>query len=67
MKCSRNHQRFHCLHYAQQTPRDITKYHYNMWPDHGTPEPLSLAIFHSQVFRTNSDEDRSLKSCKSQV
>ena len=38
--------------------RDITQYHYTMWPDHGTPEPLSLAIFHSQMFRTNSDENR---------
>ncbi|XP_078328951.1 putative receptor-type tyrosine-protein phosphatase mosPTP-1 isoform X2 [Crassostrea virginica] len=45
-------------HKEQQMSRDITQYHYTMWPDHGTPEPLSLAIFHSQVFRTNSDENR---------
>ena len=38
--------------------RDIVQYHYTMWPDHDTPEPLNLAVFHSQVLRTSSDENR---------
>ncbi|XP_078330504.1 putative receptor-type tyrosine-protein phosphatase mosPTP-1 [Crassostrea virginica] len=38
--------------------RDITQYHYTMWPDNGTPEPLSLALFHSQVIGKTSDENR---------
>nr|XP_022307759.1 receptor-type tyrosine-protein phosphatase alpha-like [Crassostrea virginica] len=50
--------KFVISHKEQQMSRDITQYHYTMWPDHGTPEPLSLAIFHSEVFRTNSDENR---------
>ena len=67
MKCLQSHLRFHFQHYAQQMPRDIKQYHYNMCPDHGTPEPLSLAIFYNQMFRTNSDENTPPKNCTSQV
>ena len=38
--------------------RDIIQYHYTMWPDHDTPEPLNLAVFHSQVLRRSCDENR---------
>ena len=34
------------------------QYHYTMWPDHGTPEPLNLAVFHSEVLRTSADENK---------
>nr|XP_034320791.1 uncharacterized protein LOC105332872 isoform X4 [Crassostrea gigas] len=34
--------------------RIITQYHYIAWPDHGTPEPLCLLLFHDQVTRTNN-------------
>ena len=37
---------------------DIMQYHYTMWPDHGTPEPLNLAVFHSEVLRTSADENK---------
>ncbi|XP_061190825.1 receptor-type tyrosine-protein phosphatase T-like [Saccostrea echinata] len=32
--------------------RIVTQYHYTAWPDHGTPEPLCLVIFHDHVTRT---------------
>ena len=38
--------------------RDIMQYHYTMWPDHGTPEPLNLAVFHSEVLRTSAYENK---------
>nr|XP_022307740.1 receptor-type tyrosine-protein phosphatase mu-like [Crassostrea virginica] len=28
-----------------------------MWPDHGTPEPLNLAVFHNQVLRGSSEDN----------
>ena len=37
--------------------RDIMQCHYTMWPDHGTPEPLNLAVFQSEVLRTSTDEN----------
>lgn len=47
-----------CLLFQRQLSRDIFQYHYTMWPDHGTPEPLSLALFHNRVFRASCDENR---------
>nr|XP_022306855.1 receptor-type tyrosine-protein phosphatase kappa-like [Crassostrea virginica] len=35
--------------------RVVTQHHYTKWPDHGTPDPLSLVVFHSHVLRTRSD------------
>ena len=37
--------------------KDIKQYHYTMWPDHGTPEPLNLAVFHNEILRTSADEN----------
>nr|XP_022309642.1 receptor-type tyrosine-protein phosphatase mu-like isoform X2 [Crassostrea virginica] len=50
--------KFVVSHKQHNMSRDIIQYHYTMWPDHGTPEPLNLAVFHSQVLRTSSDENR---------
>ncbi|XP_061170909.1 uncharacterized protein LOC133180387 [Saccostrea echinata] len=35
----------------------ITQYHYTTWPDHGTPEPLCLVVFHDHVTRTKQKQD----------
>ncbi|XP_078328104.1 putative receptor-type tyrosine-protein phosphatase mosPTP-1 [Crassostrea virginica] len=35
--------------------RVVTQHHYTKWPDHGTPDPLSLVVFHNHVLRTRSD------------
>ncbi|XP_078328924.1 uncharacterized protein LOC111115260 isoform X3 [Crassostrea virginica] len=50
--------KFVVSHKQHNMSRDIIQYHYTMWPDHGTPEPLNLAVFHSQVLRRSSDENR---------
>ena len=47
-----------CLLFQQQMSHVIVQYHYTMWPDHGTPEPLNLAVFHSEVLRTSADENK---------
>nr|XP_022307741.1 receptor-type tyrosine-protein phosphatase mu-like [Crassostrea virginica] len=44
-------------HKQQHMSRDIIQYHYTMWPDHGTPEPLNLAVFHNKVLRGSSEEN----------
>ncbi|XP_078328094.1 receptor-type tyrosine-protein phosphatase kappa-like [Crassostrea virginica] len=36
--------------------RIVTQYHYTKWPDHSTPDPLSLVVFHSHVLRTRTEE-----------
>ncbi|XP_062577033.1 uncharacterized protein LOC134238932 isoform X2 [Saccostrea cucullata] len=36
--------------------RVLTHYHYTAWPDHGTPDPLCLIIFHNHVIRTQSNQ-----------
>ncbi|XP_052692781.1 receptor-type tyrosine-protein phosphatase alpha-like [Crassostrea angulata] len=35
----------------------VTQFHYTTWPDHGTPDPLCLVIFHSHVTHENSNQD----------
>ncbi|XP_061190061.1 receptor-type tyrosine-protein phosphatase T-like [Saccostrea echinata] len=37
--------------------RILTQYHYTAWPDHGTPEPLCLIIFHNHVIRTKTNSN----------
>ncbi|XP_061170858.1 receptor-type tyrosine-protein phosphatase mu-like [Saccostrea echinata] len=37
--------------------RMVTQYHYTAWPDHGTPEPLCLVVFHDQVTRTKDKQN----------
>nr|XP_034320243.1 receptor-type tyrosine-protein phosphatase zeta-like [Crassostrea gigas] len=32
--------------------RVVTQYHYTAWPDHDTPDPLCLLLFHNHVTRT---------------
>ncbi|XP_056002085.1 uncharacterized protein LOC125663226 isoform X2 [Ostrea edulis] len=36
--------------------RVVTHYHYTSWPDHGTPDPLCLVIFHNHVTRTTTNK-----------
>nr|XP_022307738.1 uncharacterized protein LOC111113741 [Crassostrea virginica] len=61
--------KFVVSHKQHNMSRGIVQYHYTMWPDHGTPEPLNLAVFHSQVLRTNSDENRTplVVHCSGQI
>ncbi|XP_078328331.1 uncharacterized protein LOC111112065 isoform X4 [Crassostrea virginica] len=40
----------------QKKSRVVTQYHYTTWPDHGTPDPLSLVVFHSHVMRTRTNQ-----------
>uniref|UniRef100_K1R1S9 protein-tyrosine-phosphatase n=1 Tax=Magallana gigas TaxID=29159 RepID=K1R1S9_MAGGI len=46
-------------HKEQNKSRIVTQYHYTTWPDHGTPDPLSLVVFHSHVMRTMTNRNKS--------
>eukprot|EP00105_Crassostrea_gigas_P006344 XP_011420244.1 PREDICTED: receptor-type tyrosine-protein phosphatase alpha-like [Crassostrea gigas] len=35
----------------------VTQFHYTTWPDHRTPDPLCLVIFHSHVTHEHSNQD----------
>ncbi|XP_062584245.1 receptor-type tyrosine-protein phosphatase alpha-like [Saccostrea cucullata] len=43
-------------HKGLKDSRLITQYHYTAWPDHGTPEPLCLVVFHDHVTRTREKQ-----------
>nr|XP_022299957.1 receptor-type tyrosine-protein phosphatase T-like isoform X2 [Crassostrea virginica] len=44
---------------AANTFRSLTQYHYTSWPDHGTPEPLDLVLFHNHVMTSRASSDTS--------
>uniref|UniRef100_A0A8W8MBR1 protein-tyrosine-phosphatase n=1 Tax=Magallana gigas TaxID=29159 RepID=A0A8W8MBR1_MAGGI len=46
-------------HKQQKKSRTVMQYHYTAWPDHGTPDPLSLVVFHSHVMRTRTSRNKS--------
>ncbi|XP_063399772.1 receptor-type tyrosine-protein phosphatase gamma-like [Mytilus trossulus] len=35
--------------------RNIIQYHFTAWPDHGTPDPLYLVLFHRHVISDHSE------------
>ncbi|XP_061166271.1 receptor-type tyrosine-protein phosphatase epsilon-like [Saccostrea echinata] len=48
--------KFRVTHKVLKRSRLLTQYHYTAWPDHGTPEPLCLVIFHDHVTRTKDKQ-----------
>lgn len=36
-------------------PRHILQFHFTTWPDHGTPDPVQLMLFHRQVKDAKTD------------
>nr|XP_022308429.1 receptor-type tyrosine-protein phosphatase alpha-like [Crassostrea virginica] len=59
-KCEERHFAFYVIRKFTMSnsegSRVVTQYHYTKWPDHGTPDPFSLVVFHSHVLRTKTAE-----------
>ncbi|XP_056002947.1 receptor-type tyrosine-protein phosphatase epsilon-like isoform X2 [Ostrea edulis] len=45
-------------HKELKKSRVVTQYHYTSWPDHGTPDPLCLVVFHDHVTRTKPNQNK---------
>ena len=51
--------------FQMKKTRTLTQYHYISWPDHGTPEPMSLIDFYHHVTTTpNRSEVPTLVHCR---
>lgn len=51
--------------FQMKKTRSLTQYHYISWPDHGTPEPMSLLDFYHHVTTTaNRSEVPTLVHCR---
>ncbi|XP_062607519.1 receptor-type tyrosine-protein phosphatase alpha-like isoform X5 [Saccostrea cucullata] len=46
-------------HKELKKSRVVIQYHYTTWPDHGTPDPFCLLIFHNHVTRTRTNHENS--------
>ncbi|XP_056003718.1 receptor-type tyrosine-protein phosphatase U-like [Ostrea edulis] len=47
--------------------RTVLQFHYNAWPDHGTPEELGLVQFHRSVIKKSQSESCFLVHCSAGV
>ncbi|XP_056003431.1 receptor-type tyrosine-protein phosphatase T-like [Ostrea edulis] len=45
-------------HKELKKSRVVRQYHYTSWPDHGTPDPLCLVVFHDLVTRTKPNQNK---------
>ncbi|XP_056002949.1 receptor-type tyrosine-protein phosphatase epsilon-like [Ostrea edulis] len=45
-------------HKELKKSRVVTQYHYTSWPDHGTPDPLCLVVFHDHVTRRKPNQNK---------
>ncbi|XP_056002093.1 receptor-type tyrosine-protein phosphatase epsilon-like [Ostrea edulis] len=44
------------IHRETKKTRLLTQYQYTAWPDHGTPDPLCLVVFHNHVTRLKTNQ-----------
>ncbi|XP_061170989.1 receptor-type tyrosine-protein phosphatase T-like [Saccostrea echinata] len=52
-----NIRKFRITNKVQKKSRMVTQYHYTAWPDHGTPDPLCLVVFHDHVTRSKDTQN----------